>query len=143
MLPPRGSILLSIADKDKAEAVPLVSALAKAGYRLYATEGTAAMIRALGIDVTVIPKRLAEGHPNVVDVVNDGMVDALVNTISESTTTIRDGFAIRRAAVERGIPCYTSLDTARSAVESLLMEEGNYSVRCISEYLAGVDGDGS
>ena len=135
MLPTRGSVLLSIADKDKPEAVPLVSALAKAGYRLYATEGTAAMIQALGFEVTTIPKRLGEGHPNVLDVISDGTVDALVNTISESTSTIRDGFEIRRAAVERGIPCYTSLDTARSAVESLVAGSSVYSVLPTDAYL--------
>ena len=135
MLPPSGSILLSIADKDKAEALPLVTSLAKAGYRMYATEGTAMMIQALGLEATVIQKRLAEGHPNVVDVINDGTVDALVNTISQSTATIRDGFEIRRAAVERGIPCYTSLDTARAAAESLLHDSSLYSVRPVGEYL--------
>ena len=135
MLPPHGSMLLSIADRDKAEAVALVTALAKAGYRLYATEGTSVMIEALGLDVTTIPKRLGEGHPNVVDVISEGTVDALVNTISQSTATIRDGFYIRRAAVERGIPCYTSLDTARAAVESLLHGSPQYNVLPMEEYL--------
>ena len=142
MLPPHGSMLLSIADRDKAEAVPLVTALAKAGYKLYATEGTAVMIQALELDVATIPKRLTEGHPNVVDVINDGTVDALVNTISQSTITIRDGFYIRRAAVERGIPCYTSLDTARAAVESLLHGSPLYNVLPVEEYLrTGAGGD--
>ena len=140
MLPPSGSVLLSIADKDKADAVPLVTALAKANYRLYATEGTAIMIRALGLDVTPIIKRLGEGHPNVVDVISDRTVDAVVNTISPSTAIIRDGFYIRRTAVERGIPCYTSLDTARAAVESVLHGSSVYSVLPMDEYLRGGKG---
>ncbi len=130
-----GSVLLSIADKDKAEAVPLVHALAEAKCRLYATEGTAAMVRALGIEVTAITKRLGEGHPNVVDVINDGTVDAVINTVTQSTVTLRDGFEIRRAAVEHRIPCFTSLDTARAAVESLLHGAGAYSVRPAHAYL--------
>ena len=130
-------VLLSIADRNKAESVALVRELLQAECWLYATEGTAAMIDALGLPVTMITKKLSEGHPNVVDVINDGSVGAVVNTVSEATTVLRDGFDIRRAAVERRIPCFTSLDTARAAVESLLMSEGNYSVRRTDEYLKG------
>ena len=131
------SVLLSIADKDKAEAVALVRDLAAVQCKLYATEGTAAMIGALGIEVTTITKRLGEGHPNVVDIINDGAVDAVVNTVSESTITIRDGFAIRRAAVERRIPCFTSLDTAKAAAESLIHGASAYNVRPTHAYLRG------
>ena len=132
-----GAILMSIADRDKAEAVTLIRELLQAGIRLYATEGTSAMIRAMGPSVTMITKRLSEGHPNAVDVINDGLVDGVVNTISEASSVLRDGFYIRRAAVERRIPCFTSLDTARSAVESLLIGPGNYSIKRSDEYLSG------
>ncbi len=73
------------------------------------------------------------------DVINDGTVGAVINTLSGDTSVLRDGFYIRRAAVERRIPCFTSLDTARAAVESLLMEGGGYSVQCTDEYLNGAD----
>ena len=134
-MPPGGSVLVSIADKDKAEAPPLIRALAEADCKLFATAGTATMIRALGIEVTMIAKRLSEGHPNVVDVIIDGTVDAVVNTVSESMDTLRDGFQIRRAAVERRIPCFTSLDTARAVVESLIRGAGAYNVWPNSDYL--------
>jgi carbamoyl-phosphate synthase large subunit len=130
-------VLLSIADQNKAEAVPLVRDLLQAECRLYATEGTAAMIAALRLPVTMITKKLGEGHPNVVDVINDGSVGAVINTISGVTAVLRDGYDIRRAALERRILCFTSLDTARAAVESLLMERSNYSVLRIDEYLDG------
>ena len=136
-VPPGGSVLLSIADKDKSEAPSLVRALAEANCHLYATEGTAAMIRALGIEVTMITKRLGQGHPNVVDVIINGTVDAVVNTVSEATATLRDGFEIRRAAVEHRILCFTSLDTARAAVESLLRGAGAFNVRPTRDYLSG------
>ena len=97
----------------------------------------AAMIEATGMPVTTVTKRIGEGHPNVVDVVADGTVQAVVNTLSGDTSVLRDGFYIRRAAVERRIPCFTSLDTARAAVESLLAEDGSYSIQTIDEYLAG------
>ena len=128
-------VLLSIADKHKAEAVSLVRQLDEAGCRLFATEGTAAMISAMGMPVTMTTKKMGEGHPNVVDVIEDGSVGAVINTVSEVSTVLRDGYLIRRAAAERQVPCFTSLDTARAAVENLLMGKDTYSVRCIEEYL--------
>ena len=132
-------VLLSIADQHKAEAVSLIRQLDEAGCRLFATEGTAAMIDAMGMPVTMTTKKMGEGHPNVVDVIEDGSVGAVVNTVTEVSTVLRDGYLIRRAAAERQVPCFTSLDTARAAVENLLMEQGNYSVRCTEEYLNGAN----
>jgi carbamoyl-phosphate synthase large subunit len=128
-------VLLSIADQHKAEAVSLVRDLHKAGCLLYATEGTASMISAMGLPVSMTTKRLSEGHPNVVDVIEDGSVSAVVNTISGSPEVMRDGFYIRRAAVEKHIPCFTSIDTARAAAESLSIEPAAYDIATIGEYL--------
>ena len=134
-LKPGTGVLLSIADQHKAEAVSLVRDLNKAGCLLYATEGTAAMISAMGLPVNMTTKKLSEGHPNVVDVIEEGSVSAVVNTISGAPEVMRDGFYIRRAAVEKNIPCFTSLDTARAAAESLSMEPAAYSIATIGEYL--------
>ena len=60
----------------------------------------------------------------------------MINTLSGDTSVLRDGFYIRRAAVERQIPCFTALDTARAAVESLLTEGGRYNVRPMVDYLS-------
>ena len=136
-LRPGTGILLSIADQHKAEAVSLVRDLNKAGCLLYATEGTAAMIEAMGLPVNMTTKKLSEGHPNVVDVIEDGSVSAVINTISGSTEVMRDGFYIRRAAVEKHIPCFTSLDTARAAAESMSAEHAAYNIATIGEYLHG------
>ena len=136
-LKPGTGILLSIADQHKAEAVSLVRNLNKAGCLLYATEGTAAMISAMGLPVNMTTKKLREGHPNVVDVIEDGSVSAVVNTISGSPEVMRDGFFIRRAAVEKHIPCFTSMDTARAAAESLSVEPVAYEIATITEYLEG------
>ena len=129
-------ILLSIADQDKAESLSLVRELHDAGCQLFATEGTAAMISAMGIPVIMATKRLDEGHPNCLDVIEQKMVGAVINTLSGDTSVLRDGFYIRRAAVERQIPCFTALDTARAAVESLLTEGGRYNVRPMVDYLS-------
>ena len=133
-LPPNGSILLSLADKDKPDAEDLITDLSKSGYELYATGGTADMVSGLGFPVKAIPKKLNEGHPNVVDVIVDGTVDAVVNTVTGDRTVLQDGFKIRRAAVDKRIPCFTSLDTARAAAESLASGEEDYSVRPLNHY---------
>ncbi len=128
-------VLLSVADQHKAEAVSIIQGLHRAGCLLYATEGTAAMIAAMGLPVTMTTKKLGEGHPSVVDVINDGSVEAVINTISGVDDVLRDGFYIRRAAVERQIPCFTSLDTARAAVESLLTGNAAYAIGTTRDYL--------
>ena len=130
-------VLLSIADQHKAEAVSLIQGLNRAECPMYATEGTAAMISAMGFPVTMTTKKLSEGHPNVVDVINDSSVGAVINTISGVSDVLRDGFYIRRAAVERQIPCFTSLDTARAAVESMLTGNSAYAIGTMRDYLEG------
>ena len=137
MLPEKGSILLTIADRDKADAVPMIRQLAEAGYGLFATEGTAGMIRGLGIDAFAIPKAHTGDRPNTVDIVADGTVAAVVNTIEGDRESLEDGFEIRRAAVDQRIPCFTSLDTARAAVESLIGGAANYSIKPLPEYRNG------
>lgn len=136
MLSPKSTILLSLADRDKAESSSLVENLAAAECNLYATDGTASLIRSLGIPVVAITKRLNEGHPNVVDVIADGTVDAVINTVTGDRAVLQDGFNIRRAAAERRIPVLTSLDTARAAAESVAAPT-SYSVLPLPEYRSG------
>ncbi|MFC1957843.1 carbamoyl-phosphate synthase large subunit, partial [Chloroflexota bacterium] len=134
MLSPQGAILLSVADRDKPEALPIIRNLAAIGYKLYATEGTAAMIEAAGLPVKVIPKKLSEGHPNVVDVINEGTVNGVLNTITGGRVSLRDGFYIRRAAAEKRIPCFTSMDTAKAAVEALVNGSQTYGAQPLPDY---------
>jgi carbamoyl-phosphate synthase large subunit len=134
MLPPQGAILFSIADRDKPEALPIIRKFAQIGYKLYATEGTAEMISTMGLPVTTITKKLGEGHPNVVDVINDGTVDGVVNTVTGGRIPLKDGFYIRRAAAEKRIPCFTSLDTARAVAETLVNGIHAYSAKPLPEY---------
>ena len=136
MLPPSGAMLVTIADRDKAEAVPWLKTLGTLDYRLYATTGTAALMRGLGLEVTEINK-VGEPEPNAWSIVADGTVDAVVNTIAEVAQALRDGFEIRRSATERRIPCYTSMDTARAAVEALAHGGADYHVAPTAEYVTG------
>ena len=136
---PGTPFLLSLANRTKSEAVPLIRALHDAGCALYATEGTAALVRGLGLPVEQVTKRLDEGHPNVVDLVREETVGAVINTIEGGQPShMRDGFHIRRAATEARIPCFTSLDTARAAIKSL-GSSGTYDVRPLREYREGVE----
>jgi carbamoyl-phosphate synthase large subunit len=136
---PGTPFLLSLADRTKQEAEPLIRALHEAGSPLYATEGTSAFIRSLGLPVSQVTKLLSEGHPNVVDVIRDGTVAAVINTLEGGRAShMRDGFHIRRAATEIRIPCFTSLDTARAAIQALSAPE-SYSVRPLPVYRDGAE----
>ncbi|MBA7479865.1 Carbamoyl-phosphate synthase large chain [subsurface metagenome] len=134
MLLPQGAMLFSIADRDKPEALPIIRKFSEVGYKLYATEGTAAMIEAVELPVKMISKKLSEGHPNVIDVINDGTVNGVINTITGGRIPLRDGFQIRRAATEKRIPCFTSLDTARAAIEALVNGSQIYSAQPLPDY---------
>ena len=133
-----GGILVSLSDRTKPEAMPIVRQLASLGYRLYATAGTAAMLEALGLPVEQVARRIEEGHPNVVDVIQEGLVDCVINTAEGGQpTAMRDGFQIRRAAAERRIPCFTSIDTARAATDALLRGTQTYVVQPLRLYRDG------
>jgi len=134
MLPEKGCMLFSIADRDKAEALPIIKDFYNAGYKLYATEGTSELLRNAGLAVSMISKKLGEGHPNIVDIIEDGTVNGVVNTITGGRVPLRDGFHIRRAAAERRIPCFTSLDTARAVAEVITNGQYSYNVLSMPEY---------
>jgi carbamoyl-phosphate synthase large subunit len=134
MLAPQGGVLISVADRDKPEALQIIRKLSQIGYKLYATEGTATMIEAAGLTVNLTTKKLHEGHPNVVDVIMDGSVNAVINTVTGGRIPLRDGFQIRRTAAERRVPCFTSLDTAQAAVQALLNGAQNYSIQPVNSY---------
>ncbi len=116
--PSQGAVLITIADRDKPDSVSLIRDLAESGYELYATEGTAQLITALGYKAVPTYKKIDEGHPNILDAVLQGDVVAVINTVSGARGPLSDGFDIRRAATERRIPCFTSIDTAKAAVAS-------------------------
>ncbi|HEX9068139.1 MAG TPA: carbamoyl-phosphate synthase large subunit [Ktedonobacterales bacterium] len=140
--PARGSAaFVSIADRDKAEALPILEAMAATGFTFYATPGTARMLQDHGIDATVA-QRISNEDTTILSLIRTHTVSLVLNTITGGTGRERegiellDGFKIRRAAVETGIPCLTSLDTARALVEAMA-HGGEYDVRPIGEYRRG------
>jgi len=90
--------------------------------------------------VDMVTKKLNEGHPNVLDVITSGRVGAVVNTVTGDRRPLRDGFFIRRAATERRIPCFTSLDTLRAALEGMKAAGGDTSVCTVGEYRGLTEG---
>jgi carbamoyl-phosphate synthase large subunit len=140
-----GAVLLTIADADKPEIFPIVSRLVQMGCRLVATDGTARALQRAGFSPQVVAK-IGEEGPTVLDVITRGEVDLVINTMSNIYTdsgvaggpVFKDGFEIRRAAVERRIPCLTSLDTATALLESAAAAPEEMEVRTIVEWRQGV-----
>jgi carbamoyl-phosphate synthase large subunit len=139
-----GTALLTIADADKPELFPIVSRLVQLGCKLVATEGTARALRAAGFSPRVVAK-IGEEGPTVLDVIVRGEVQLVINTMSniyedpgDGNPVIKDGFEIRRAAVERRIPCLTSLDTASALLESAVYAREHMEVRTIDEWRESV-----
>lgn len=120
-IPQKGSrIFASIRDIDKENFLPIAKKLDKLGCNFISTTGTAAFLEENGINVEVC-KKVSEGVPNVVDIIRSGMIDFIVDIPQKGNDTNRDGFKIRRTAIECSISIMTSLDTLSALVQ--VMEE--------------------
>ncbi|MGN7164420.1 carbamoyl-phosphate synthase large subunit [Paenibacillus cellulositrophicus] len=117
-IPASGAIIVTVADKDKEEAVELMKGYKRLGYKIYATEGTAQALNEAGLNVTTVQK-LSDGTPNILDLIRNGEAQFVFNTLTKGKTPQRDGFRIRREAVENGVVCMTSLDTVRALMNML------------------------
>ncbi|MDF2937824.1 MAG: large subunit of carbamoyl phosphate synthase [Paenibacillaceae bacterium] len=117
-IPPTGSMIVTVADSDKKEAIDIVKGFYAMGYDIVATGGTALAFEEAGIKVKRVNK-LSEGSPNILDLIRNGQAHFVVNTLTKGKTPERDGFRIRREAVENGVVCMTSLDTVRALLHTL------------------------
>ncbi|MEI4771768.1 carbamoyl-phosphate synthase large subunit [Psychrobacillus sp. FJAT-51614] len=108
-----GSVLMTISDKDKEEATEIAKRFYNIGFRIIATEGTADIIQKAGIPVDIVDKIGSKGT-TILDVIQKGNAQFVINTLTKGMQPERDGFRIRRESVENGIPCLTSLDTAEA-----------------------------
>ena len=127
----KGSMLTTIADQDKNEALPIIKGFADLGYRVFATAGTAEFLNQKGIRAVPV-KKISQGSPNLVDLIRSGRIDLLINTISKDKKIEREGAMIRRASVEHGIPCLTSLDTAKALLYALSSRKEGESFDCVT-----------
>ncbi|WP_047151578.1 carbamoyl-phosphate synthase large subunit [Aneurinibacillus tyrosinisolvens] len=117
-IPTHGSVLVTIADKDKDEAKEIIQGFNDLGFRLMATEGTARYLEEEGMNVTRV-RKVHEVSPNLLDIIRTGQANFVINTLTKGKLPERDGFRIRREAVENGVVCLTSLDTARALLKVL------------------------
>jgi carbamoyl-phosphate synthase large subunit len=116
-LPTEGTVFITVTDADKPGAVAVAQLLHDLGFKIVATRGTAEAIQRWGVPATVINK-IAEGSPHVVDWIENGEVDMVVNTPTGSGART-DGWEIRRAAIARGIPALTTLSAGLSAARAI------------------------
>jgi len=158
-VPTSGGVLCSIADPDKAEALPILAQLSALGFTLYATGGTVSMLAHAGISAVAVGK-LGHGRPNVIDVIDEGKVQLVINTVSHLATdeldysadgaasvaaagrTVKDGYRIRLAAEQRRIPCCTSLDTAAALVDAMIRQQAGewFAIGPVRAYREGAVG---
>ncbi|MFB0828892.1 carbamoyl-phosphate synthase large subunit [Brevibacillus laterosporus] len=117
-IPTKGTLLVTVADKDKEEALSITKRFQQLGFHLLATDGTADYLEQAGLSVRRVQK-LSEGTPNLLDEIRTGQVNLVLNTLTKGKTPQRDGFRIRREAVENGAVCLTSLDTASAILHVL------------------------
>jgi carbamoyl-phosphate synthase large subunit len=116
-LPRQGTIFISVTDSDKPAATQLATRFHDLGFKVIATAGTAQAVSAMGVPVTKINK-IGEGSPHVVDCINSGEVDLVINTPTGSGARA-DGYEIRSAAVRHGIPCVTTMTGASAASRAI------------------------
>ncbi|MFA9456155.1 carbamoyl-phosphate synthase large subunit [Halalkalibacter sp. AB-rgal2] len=117
-IPTHGSVLFTVADKDKEEALALVERFHGLGFDIMATAGTAQFIQEAHIPVTIVNK-IGEEKPHLLDVIQQGQAQFVINTLTRGKQPARDGFRIRREAVENGVVCLTSMDTAEALLRVL------------------------
>lgn len=126
-----GTIFLTIADKDKEEALPLIRRFYNLGFNIEATEGTAKFLKEHGIR-TRIKKKISEGSEEILDSMRKGYVNYVINTRNiDSISQDTDGAHIRRCAVENNIPIFTALDTVRVLLD--VLEEITLGISTINE----------
>jgi len=136
-LPERGTAFVSVNNGDKANLTPIARDLAELGFRLIATRGTAAYLRAYGLEVDVVYK-VNEGRPNIADEIVNRKVDLVINT-PLGRESFFDDRTVRRAAMMQEVPCITTLTGAAAAVQAIrgLRQEG-LGVRALQDYYAGI-----
>jgi carbamoyl-phosphate synthase large subunit len=139
-LPKSGTVFLSLADKDKSSGVESARALVELGFKVLTTEGTATFMASHGVETSQVRKnsegRGPLGEPTIVDILNSGEIDLVINT-PVGRGTRADGWAIRTAAVQRSIPIITTTPGFNAAVEGIrVLRQGDLGVQSIQEWLA-------
>ena len=114
-------VLLTVRDSDKQELIPIADRIAALGYELYATAGTARLLNSNMIATNVV-RKIGEGKPDILDLLDSGKIGYVISTDTKGRIPSLDSVKIRRKAVERSIPCFTSIDTADAFVSCLELD---------------------
>jgi len=137
-LPENGCVFISVNNSDKQTVLPIARDLAQLGFKLVATRGTAAFLRAHGLDVDVMYK-VNEGRPHVADHIVNRSIDMVINT-PLGRESFFDDRSVRRAATMAQIPCITTLTGASAAVSAIrAMRQQTLTVRSLQDYYSGVE----
>jgi carbamoyl-phosphate synthase large subunit len=132
-LPESGTVLVSVRAEEHASACQPLAELHRLGFRVLATEGTAKTLADAGIPAESVPK-VKEGSPHVVDRIEAGDVDLVINTVGADPRAVRDSFSIRRATLQRGIPYFTTMAAARAAAGAIAaLRQGTIGVKSLQE----------
>jgi carbamoyl-phosphate synthase large subunit len=124
-LPESGTAFISVRAQDKPRAVEVARGLSELGFKIIATRGTAAAIEAAGLDVQVVNK-VTEGRPHIVDMIKNGEIALVINTVEERRNAIADSRMIRTNALAARVTFFTTIAGARAAVEGLqYMRQGD------------------
>ena len=114
-------VLLTVRDSDKQELIPIADRIAALGYDLYATPGTARLLNSNMIATNVV-RKIGDGKPDILDLLDSGRIGYVISTDTKGRIPSFDSVKIRRKAVERSIPCFTSIDTADAFVSCLELD---------------------
>lgn len=126
-LPRHRQMIITVKDADKGEAVEIGRRFEKLGYTIYATRSTAAALREAGVKARKVNK-ISQESPTVMDLILGHRIDLVIDTPTQGRDKSRDGFLIRRTAIETGVNCITAMDTARALVTSLENAGGEFSL---------------
>lgn len=121
-LPKHKQVIITVKDADKGEAIGIGRRFEKLGYTIYATRSTATALREAGVNARKVNK-IQQESPTVMDLILGHRIDLVIDTPTQGRDKSRDGFLIRRTAIETGITCLTSLDTAKALLTSLEARE--------------------
>ncbi len=113
-----GNILITVRDKDKEEMLPIAKKFKDKGFIIYSTIGTAKFLKEHNIE-TIVVEKIWEGKDSILELIQSGKINFVINTPTKGKQANRDGFKIRRLAVECKIPCFTSLDTANALYKAI------------------------
>ena len=131
-LPRHKQMIITVKDADKGEAIEIARRFEKLGYIIYATRSTAAALREAGVKARQVNK-INQESPTVMDLILGHRIDLVIDTPTQGRDKSRDGFLIRRTAIETGVNCLTSLDTARALVGSLETKSNELSLIAIAK----------